>query len=199
MGSGQTNNFSSAGNSYSSFSSSGNSYSSKSGGSASTTSGYLPSATSGSGFESSATTTSSGKSSYDTTATVSAGSSSGLGLSSVSSSSKMSVNSSSGNKLVPGMPPGVANVLPAQYMIGANTPAGFPAYLAAGLGQPAAAMYGYSGHQLEDLAALQRSTLAASLPQLVSNTGHQHTNTKGPTIENWCFFLVISTHAPSIS
>ena len=95
------------------------------------------------------------------------------------------------------MPPGVANVLPAQYMIGANTPAGqsvsargpesetyvyflgFPAYLAAGLGQPAAAMYGYSGHQLEDLAALQRSTLAASLPQLVSNTGHQHTNTKG--------------------
>ena len=109
----------------------------------------------------------------------------------------MSVNSSSGNKLVPGMPPGVANVLPAQYMIGANTPAGqsvsalgpeyeiylcflgFPAYLAAGLGQPAAAMYGYSGHQLEDLAALQRSTLAASLPQLVSNTGHQHTNTKG--------------------
>lgn len=40
-------------------------------------------------------------------------------------------------------------------------------------------MYGYSGHQLEDLAALQRSTLAASLPQLVSNTGHQHTNTKG--------------------
>ena len=99
--------------------SAGNSYSSKSGGSASTTSGYLPSATTGSGFESSATTTSSGKSSYDT-ATVSAGSSSGLGLSSVSSSSKMSVNSSSGNKLVPGMPPGVANVLPAQYM----TPAG---------------------------------------------------------------------------
>ena len=40
-------------------------------------------------------------------------------------------------------------------------------------------MYGYSGHQLEDLAALQRSTLAASLPQLVSNSGHQHSNTKG--------------------
>ena len=178
---------------------SGNSYSSKSGGSASTTSGYLPSATSGSGFDVSATTTTSSKSSYET-ATVSAGSTgSGLGLSSVSSSSKMSVNSSSGNKLVPGMPPGVANVLPAQYMIGANTPAGqsvpppplllalsdfdnagFPAYLAAGLGQPAAAMYGYSGHQLEDLAALQRSTLAASLPQLVSNSGHnQHNNTKG--------------------
>ena len=44
---------------------------------------------------------------------------------------------------------------------------GFPAYLAAaGLGQ-APAMYGYGSHQLEDLAALQRSTLAASLPQLV--------------------------------
>jgi len=182
----QANNFSSSGN-YSSFSSStghsGNSYSSKSGGSASTTSGYnLPSATTGSGFEVSATTTAS-KSSYET-ATVSAGAAgTGLGLSSVSSSSsKMSVNSGSGNKLVPGMPPGVANVLPAQYMIGANTPAGFPAYLAAGLGQPAAAMYGYSGHQLEDLAALQRSTLAASLPQLVSNSGHnQHSNTKGPS------------------
>ena len=30
-------------------------------------------------------------------------------------------------------------------------------------------MYGYGGHQLEDLAALQRSTLAASLPQLVGS------------------------------
>jgi len=57
-------------------------------------------------------------------------------------------------------------------MIGANAAAaGFPAYLAAaGLGQ-APAMYGYGGHQLEDLAALQRSTLAASLPQLPS-TGY---------------------------
>ena len=83
----------------------------------------MPSATTGSGFDVSATTTAS-KSSYET-ATVSAGAAgTGLGLSSVSSSSKMSVNSSSGNKLVPGMPPGVANVLPAQYMIGANTPAG---------------------------------------------------------------------------
>ena len=85
----------------------------------------MPSATTGSaGFEVSATSSTASKSSYET-ATVSAGSAgSGLGLSSVSSSSKMSVNSSSGNKLVPGMPPGVANVLPAQYMIGANTPAG---------------------------------------------------------------------------
>merc|ERR1719438_682022 len=73
------------------------------------------------------------------------------------------------------MPPGVG-VLPAQYM----TPAGFPAYLAAGLGQPGAAvagMYGSAaayGHQLEDLAALQRSTLAASLPaQLVGTAAGQ--------------------------
>jgi hypothetical protein len=53
----------------------------------------------------------------------------GLGLSasmvggqSVSSASKMSVNTTSG-KMVPGMPPGVASVLPAQYMIGANAAA----------------------------------------------------------------------------
>merc|ERR1719270_2005081 len=129
-------------------------------------------------------TASSGKSAaYGDTATVSAASGSsssgGLGLSSVTSSSKMSVggtNASSGNKLVPGMPPGVG-VLPAQYM----TPAGFPAYLAAGLGQPGAAvagMYGSAaayGHQLEDLAALQRSTLAASLPaQLVGTAAGQN-------------------------
>ena len=57
---------------------------------------------------------------------------------------------------------------------------GFPAYLAAGLGQPGAAvagMYGSAaayGHQLEDLAALQRSTLAASLPaQLVGTAAGQ--------------------------
>ena len=54
---------------------------------------------------------------------------------------------------------------------------GFPAYLAAGLGQPGAAvagMYGSYGHQLEDLAALQRSTLAASLPaQLVGTAAGQ--------------------------
>ena len=59
--------------------------------------------------------------------------------------------------------------------------------MAAGLGQPAAAaaMYGYGGHQLEDLAALQRSTLAASLPQLVGTAagaqpaGGQQTSGKG--------------------
>jgi len=59
-------------------------------------------------------------------------------------------------------------------MIGANAAAGFPAYLA-NLGQaPAMAAYGgygVGGHQLEDLAALQRSTLAASLPQL-PNSGY---------------------------
>merc|ERR1719282_1346677 len=160
------------GGGYSSFSSN-NSYSGKSGGSSQNSNSYLPAAaasTVGSSLSQLETSTaaSSGKSAvYGDTATVSAASGSsssgGLGLSSVTSSSKMSVggtNASSGNKLVPGMPPGVG-VLPAQYM----TPAGFPAYLAAGLGQPgaAAAMYGSAayGHQLEDLAALQRSTLAA--------------------------------------
>ena len=105
--------------------------------------------------------------------------------------------------MVPGMPPGVASVLPAQYMIGANaaagtsnnnkqlsanttTNAGFPAYLAAaGLGQ-APAMYGYGGHQLEDLAALQRSTLAASLPQLVgSGSGQGGTNPQTQKGVSW--------------
>jgi len=185
-----SNNFSSsygaattAGGGYSSFSSN-NSYSGKSGvGNSQNSNSYLPAAStvgsslsqySNSTAETSTAGSSSSKVAYGDTATVSAASGSssgGLGLSSVTSSSKMSVggsNASSGNKLVPGMPPGVG-VLPAQYM----TPAGFPAYLAAGLGQPAAAaaMYGYGGHQLEDLAALQRSTLAASLPQLPS-TGY---------------------------
>merc|ERR1719470_29520 len=177
-----------------------NSYSSKSGAPSSTS--YIPtSATSTSLSQYSANSqdtnisTSTSKSSYDT-ATVSAPGygtvpTTGLGLSasmvggqSVSSASKMSVNTTSG-KMVPGMPPGVASVLPAQYMIGANAAAaGFPAYLAAaGLGQ-APAMYGYGGHQLEDLAALQRSTLAASLPQLVGSAGQGGTNpgnTKGPS------------------
>lgn len=158
---------------YSSFSSQ-NSYSGKTGGSSSQTSNssYLPttstlSSYSNSGPDSSSltSTAATSKTSEYATATVSASSSS-LGLSSASSS-KMSVNTTQGNKLVPGMPPGVAGVLPAQYM----TPAGFPAAYLAGLGQPTAAMYGYGGHQLEDLAALQRSTLAASLPQLVGSAG----------------------------
>jgi len=173
----QGNNFSSAygaattAGAYSSFSSQ-NSYSGKTGGSSSQTSNssYLPttsalSSYSNSGPDSSSltSTAAASKTTYDT-ATVSASSSLGLS-SSVANSSKMSVNTTQGNKLVPGMPPGVAGVLPAQYM----TPAGFPAAYLAGLGQPAAAMYGYGGHQLEDLAALQRSTLAASLPQLVGS------------------------------
>jgi len=173
----QGNNFSSAygaattAGAYSSFSSQ-NSYSGKTGGSSSQTSNssYLPttsalSSYSNSGPDSSSltSTAAASKTTYDT-ATVSASSSLGLS-SSVANSSKMSVNTTQGNKLVPGMPPGVAGVLPAQYM----TPAGFPAAYLAGLGQPAAAMYGYGGHQLEDLAALQRSTLAASLPQLPSS------------------------------
>jgi len=174
-----------------------NSYSSKSAAPSSTS--YIPTSTTASlsqysNSQENTATTGSSKSSYDT-ATVSAGygtvPTTGLGLSAsmvggqtVSSSSKMSVNTTSG-KMVPGMPPGVASVLPAQYMIGANAAGGFPAYLAAaGLGQ-APAMYGYGGHQLEDLAALQRSTLAASLPQLVgSGSGQGGTNpqtAKGPS------------------
>lgn len=106
---------------------------------------------------------------------------SGTGISSSGgSSTKMSVSSGNGKMGVPNLPPGVASMLPAQYMIGANAAAGFPAYLAAaGLQQPAA-MYGYGGvggvggHGLEDLAALQRSTLAASLPQLVSGGASGH-------------------------
>jgi hypothetical protein len=149
---------------YSSFSSN-NSYSGKSSTVSTAGSSYLTSGTTVSSLSqytaSGDTTASQSKSSYDG----SQSSAAGLGLSSVSSS-KMATNTTQGNKLVPGMPPGVAGVLPAQYM----APAGFPAYLAAGLGQPAAAMYGYGGHQLEDLAALQRSTLAASLPQLVGNS-----------------------------
>merc|ERR1712106_1075503 len=189
-GSQQSNNFNSgygnaATTNYSPYTSN-NSYSSKSGAPSSTS--YIPtSATSTSlsqysNSQDNSISTSTSKSSYDT-ATVSAPGygtvpTTGLGLSasmvggqSVSSASKMSVNTTSG-KMVPGMPPGVTSVLPAQYMIGANAAAaGFPAYLAAaGLGQ-APAMYGYGGHQLEDLAALQRSTLAASLPQLPS-TGY---------------------------
>merc|ERR1719312_385849 len=175
----QGNNFSSAygaattAGAYSSFSSQ-NSYSGKTGGGSSQTSNssYLPTTSALSSYSNSGTDSSSltstaaaSKTTYDT-ATVSASSSLGLS-SSVANSSKMSVNTTQGNKLVPGMPPGVAGVLPAQYM----TPAGFPAAYLAGLGQPAAAaaMYGYGGHQLEDLAALQRSTLAASLPQLPSS------------------------------
>ena len=185
-----------AGAGYSSFSSQ-NSYSGKTGGSSSQTSNtsYLPttsalSSYSNSGPDSSSLTStvaSSKSSAYASTETVSASSSS-LGLSSATNSSKMSVNTTQGNKLVPGMPPGVAGVLPAQYMTPAgrmkcyyNLPTdnncvsvpGFPAAYLAGLGQPAAAMYGYGGvggHQLEDLAALQRSTLAASLPQLVGSS-----------------------------
>jgi len=174
-----------------------NSYSSKSAAPSSTS--YIATSTTASlsqysNSQENTATSGSSKSSYDT-ATVSAGygtvPTTGLGLSAsmvggqtVSSSSKMSVNTTSG-KMVPGMPPGVASVLPAQYMIGANAAAGFPAYLAAaGLGQ-APAMYGYGGHQLEDLAALQRSTLAASLPQLVgSGSGQGGTNpqtAKGPS------------------
>jgi len=161
-------------------------------------SGYPDSSskTGGSSYENSV---SSGNSSNAYSASGNSGSGSGLAASSTASSlglsgsgsgsvssSKMGgsgsgtqppTTSTTGKIMPGGMPPGVASVLPAQYMIG-GTAGGFPAYLAAGLGQ-APAMYGYGGHQLEDLAALQRSTLAASLPQLV---GQQPGNSQQPGV-----------------
>ena len=121
----QANNFGSSGYGavttaagYSSFSSN-NSYSGKSSSVTTAGSSYLTSGTTVSSLSqytaSNESTVSQSKSSYDPSQ-----SSAGLGLSSVTNSSKMSVNTTQGNKLVPGMPPGVAGVLPAQYM----TPAG---------------------------------------------------------------------------
>merc|ERR1712013_724085 len=194
-------NFGASTTNYSPYTGSSNSYSSSSNKSSSqqqSSSSYSSSAATTSsgpssqfGGESGNSTAGSGKTgnSYDSTQTSSSAGTYGgvgqstsgsnvssLGLSAnstLSSSSKMSVNTTSG-KMVPGMPPGVPGVLPAQYMIGANAAAGFPAYLANLAQAPAMAAYGGSGvggHQLEDLAALQRSTLAASLPQL-PNSGY---------------------------
>jgi len=107
-----------------------------------------------------------------------------------SANNKMNVNSSVSSKMLHNLPPGVANMIPQYMMTGAGA-ATFPHYLAAGLQQP---MYGYgaagaaagaagaaggvgaqapqlggvSSQQLEDLAAMQRNTLAnlpgANLP-----------------------------------
>lgn len=101
-----------------------------------------------------------------------------------SANNKMNVNSSVSSKMLHNLPPGVANMIP-QYMMAGAGAATFPQYLAAGLQQP---MYGYgaavgaagaagvaggvgaqgagpqlggvSSQQLEDLAAMQRNTLA---------------------------------------
>ena len=64
---------------------------------------------------------------------------------------------------VPNLPPGVASMLPPQYM------ASLPAAAFYGLQQPAAAMYSaaYGNAGLEDLAALQRQ---AGLHTLVGST-----------------------------
>lgn len=165
----------------SSYSSYNNSYSSKP---STNNSSYTTTAHSQFPAASEAPTTTSAK--FDSSVTGSGYPTNNFGLTS-SVSSKMSVNSTGSSKMMPNIPPGVASMIP-QYMIGAGAGAGFPTYLAAGLQQP---MYGYggvgagpqlggvSGHQLEDLAALQRSTLA-SLPQLVGS-GNQQTNTKGPS------------------
>jgi len=113
------------------------------------------------------------------------------------------MNSSVSSKMLHNLPPGVANMIPQYMMTGAG--ATFPHYLAAGLQQPA--MYGYgaagaavgaagaagaapaatqglqggvSSQQLEDLAAMQRSTLA-NLP-LVGGSGQagSQPSSKGP-------------------
>ena len=131
---GSSNSYSSSSNKSSSQQQSSSSYSS----SAATTSSGPSSQFAG---ESGNSTAGSGKTgnSYDSTQTSSSAGTYGgvgqstsgsnvssLGLSAnstLSSSSKMSVNTTSG-KMVPGMPPGVPGVLPAQYMIGANAAAG---------------------------------------------------------------------------
>ena len=170
--------------SYSSYSN--NSYSSKS----NNASAYTSHSQFSSNDPSTSTSTSSSTNAkFDTSVTGSGyPASNNFGLTASSVSSKMSVNSSGGSsKMLPNLPPGVASMIP-QYMIGAGAGAGFPAYLAAGLQQP---MYGYggvgagpqlggvSGQPLEDLAALQRSTLA-NLPQLVGSGAAQQTS-KGPS------------------
>jgi hypothetical protein len=168
--------------SYASYNSGNNSYSSK------PSSNNYNNTTTHSQFqtsESSSIPSSSSGAKFDTNVTGSGYPTNNFGLAS-SVSSKMSVNSSGSSKMLPNLPPGVANLIP-QYMIGAGAGGGFPAYLT-GLQQP---MYGYggvgagpqlggvSGQQLEDLAALQRSTLA-NLPQLVGS-GAQGSNSKGPS------------------
>ena len=56
-------------------------------------------------------------------------------------------------------------------------------------------MYGYGGHQLEDLAALQRSTLAASLPQLVGTAGTQGQGGNNPAPAKGVRYGLKSWHA----
>ena len=100
---------------------------------------FQPASTSSSQYTADSSTTQGSKPSFEssqTSTTSSSGyggvgassTSSGLGLGTggmVSSGTKMSVNTTSGSArpAVPGMPPGVPGVLPAQYMIGANAAA----------------------------------------------------------------------------
>ena len=100
----------------------------------------------GSSYDSTQTSSSAGT--YGGVGQSSSSSVSSLGLSAnstLSSASKMSVNTTSG-KMVPGMPPGVPGVLPAQYMIGANAAAGEK-----------------KGHHLESSPTLKH-TIQGSLP-----------------------------------
>ena len=64
---------------------------------------------------------------FDTSVTGSGYPTNNFGLTS-SVSSKMSVNSTGSSKMLPNMPPGVANMIP-QYMIGAGAGAGLLLYM----------------------------------------------------------------------
>merc|ERR1712223_413342 len=86
-----------------------------------------------------------------------------LGLTSTTNALSGKVSATTASKVnVPNLPPGVASMLPPQYM------ASLPAAAFYGLQQPAAAMYSaYGNAGLEDLAALQRQ---AGLHTLVGST-----------------------------
>merc|ERR1719400_1260098 len=89
----------------------------------------------------------------DSTGNPSANNAAVLGLTSTTNSLSGKVSASTASKVnVPNLPPGVASMLPPQYM------ASLPAAAFYGLQQPAAAMYSaaYGNAGLEDLAALQR-------------------------------------------
>merc|ERR1712038_749278 len=99
----------------------------------------------------------------DSTGNPSANNAAVLGLTSTTNSLSGKVSASTASKVnVPNLPPGVASMLPPQYM------ASLPAAAFYGLQQPAAAMYSaYGNAGLEDLAALQRQ---AGLHTLVGST-----------------------------
>jgi hypothetical protein len=106
----------------------------------------------------------------DSTGNPSANNAAVLGLTSTTNSLSGKVSASTASKVnVPNLPPGVASMLPPQYM------ASLPAAAFYGLQQPAAAMYSaaYGNAGLEDLAALQRQ---AGLHTLVGSSAATSAN-----------------------